>query len=150
MIELISKFQSEISLFSNDLDKFPADKRPVKLFDEWRLNDLVAHLSGWYNYQLQTLSAFSSHHPMSGQVDVQTKNEESVKERQKKAWEEIYTEWKTSAAQLITAYTQIPETDLSLSVFSDRQKTPAELLQIEIKHLEKTHRPQVEKVLNNL
>ncbi|MCL4384374.1 ClbS/DfsB family four-helix bundle protein [Patescibacteria group bacterium] len=114
------------------IDQFADNEK--KIFDQWSLKDIIAHLSGWnlitltalHNLKLGTLTPWGK--------GVQEINKENVQSRLSKTWQEVRQEFIESSQKLLSEYETLSD-DLSTKfLYRNKRYTPLKFLQIDIDH----------------
>lgn len=151
MEELIEKFIKARGKLLKTIDSFPEEKQEKILFDKWNLKDMMTHLDGWANYQLETLKQFKNGINLEIPHNLKESiNESFVAERASWVWDRVYDEFLKASQDLINEYESLPERLWEKKIWNDKETTPKEFIQIEISHYENTHEPQIQRVLKRL
>jgi len=144
-IELANARQSVIDA----VQKVTKAKREQKLLGDWSLKDLIAHLTGWADYQLRVLTAVKNDQtpPEWGKID--DFNHASTLQRKKLDWEKVFSEFQEVSKKLIDAYKKVPDADWDKPLWKGKKTTLNKLIDIETRHYSKTHLPQILKLLDD-
>lgn len=149
MRQLINNLELARKEIIEIINSFPKEKREKVFFGNWSLKNLVSHLSGWAQYQIDTLEKFKK--GVHSQIPKGLKNSinvDFVNERASLSWDRTYQEFVDSTQKLINEYKKLPDQLKKRKIYDGKDITPAEFLKIEITHYQKTHGPQIRKVLN--
>ncbi len=131
------------------IDKIPENRCDTKFLGVWSLKDIVAHLTGWSEHQIDTLKSHSKGEVPSRPSSSQDFNENITKARENRSWEQVYKEFIKSSLELIVAYKNLSEVFWNKQIWPDKQMTPKEYIKLEIDHYSKEHLPQIKKLLEN-
>ncbi len=117
---------------------FPITLRTEKLFSEWSLKDILAHLSGWNTQTIQTLEKVSNGISISLEEwiqDIDNFNAVNVKDRSEIDWEDIVKEFKESSELLLQKYSEVPEEMWTRQIGVGISETASELIDVDIAHI---------------
>lgn len=128
------------------LEKLPAEKWNTPVYPGWTVKDLIAHLSGWAEYQVNCLQLFVDGAKDIPKPKVQDRNEESVRKRKKLTTEEIKEEFIALSANMIKSYGNLTTSQWQKSIWDGTKTTPEKFIKIEIKHYRETHFPELRKL----
>lgn len=147
----VNKLISDLEKAREDLisviDKVPANKHTTKFLGAWSLKDIVAHLIGWSEHQINTLRFFSMGKVPSRPGNSKNFNDEIIKAKENRPWEQIYSEFIKSSSKLIEEYKNLPQHLWNKQIWLGKQMTPEEYIKLEINHYSKEHLPQIKKLL---
>lgn len=145
---MVAELEKSIAKLIETVDCFPKEKRELILFDQWSLKDILVHLTGWAKYQIKTLKEVQKGKLAETLPNLKSLiNENLVAKRKKSSWERIYQEFLMASQKLVKEYRQLPNQFWQKKVYKNKATTVADFIQIEIKHYQKTHGPQIEKAL---
>jgi len=128
------------------LEKLPVNNRETQIYEGWTVKDLIAHLSGWAEYQVTCLKLFVSGVKDIPKPKVQDRNEESVEKRKILAVKEIKEEFITLSADMVRAYGNLSNEQWQKPIWEGTKTTPEKFIKIEIKHYQETHFPELKRV----
>ena len=106
-------------------------------FDQWGLQDMLAHLSGWNILTIDTLRDIRLGVPniyWLPDEDIDQFNDTSVNARRGDSLDEVYTEFVTTSQALIDAYRKFPDEYWEVSFGPEENSTPARGLAIDVVH----------------
>ncbi|OGC52141.1 hypothetical protein A2982_01480 [candidate division WWE3 bacterium RIFCSPLOWO2_01_FULL_39_13] len=131
------------------VSKLTSNKQNVQLAGDWNLKDLIAHLTGWADYQIEIIKAIRSNStpPEPGRID--DFNQKSTAARKKTSWKKVYDEWLKASQELIEEYDSLRDALWGKPLWKNKKTTLEKLIKIEIRHYQKTHLPQIEKLLKS-
>jgi len=143
--ELASARQSVIDA----VQKVNKAKREQKLLGDWSLKDLIAHLTGWADYQLKVLTAVKTGQtpPEWGKID--GFNHASTLQRKKLDWEMVFSEFQEVSQKLVDAYEKVADAGWDKPLWKGKKTTLSKIIDIETRHYSKTHLPQILKLLDD-
>lgn len=121
------------------IEKIDQKKAVKVILGEWSLKDIVAHLTGWAEYQIAVLKAIKSGNLPPDCGSVQGYNEQSTSSRKNLPWGKVYEEYKEKGQQLVDEYKSLPDELWTKSV--------EKLIKIETRHYAETHLPQIKQIL---
>lgn len=147
MDELLDRFQEIRAEFINVLQRFPASERMERLFDQWCLKDVVAHLAGWDRYFVDIVVALEEGDKPPYWGSMVQFNEISVEKRKDQPWESVFDEFVANSEAFVQRYKQIPEAMWAARFWEHKSITPIKMLEINIHHYEKDHLAKVKEVL---
>lgn len=117
---------------------FPTTLRTEKLFSEWSLKDLLAHLSGWNKQTIETLEKVTNGIPISSAewiLDLDNFNAKNVEIRSEIDWQDIVKEFKESSELLLHKYSEVPEQLWTKQIGTGISETASELIDVDIAHI---------------
>lgn len=112
---------------------------------EWTLKNIVSHLTGWAKYQVGLIEYLVDSREPQRWGNIDEFNMKNVKKEASKSFEKVVEDYKKTSESLIKAYSKLPENLWDIKVWLDMKATPKKLLNIEIRHIAKTHLPQITK-----
>jgi len=113
--------------------KFSAEKSDEKLFDQWSLKDLIAHLTGWDAHFIDQLANLKSNQiEKSIWVKIQDLNLLSVK---KYSNDQVFDVYKEISGQLIKDLTSLPQDLWDKPLFLKKNYTARKYIPIWVQHL---------------
>ncbi|MGB6838678.1 MAG: hypothetical protein WBD86_01325 [Microgenomates group bacterium] len=148
MKNLIKQFEKARKDFLETIDSFPKPRVEEVLFDEWSLKNILSHLSGWAKYQTDTLRLFRKGDKIEVQKNLKHSiNEDFVFRREKWSWGRVYQEFLKLSGDLIKEYESLPKELWENEIYNGKETTVEDFIKIEINHYNKTHGPQISRVL---
>ncbi len=149
--KLVDEFKTARENLIGLVNHFPPDKREEPLFDTWSLKDILCHLTGWANHQLETLQKLKRGEKIVVHDNIKTNiNENLVLKNRKQDWKTIYDDFVETSNQLIFEYDNLSKDLWRQKIWSEKETTPRDYIKIEINHYQNTHGPQIEKILDAL
>lgn len=149
MNNLVQELNAVIKSFLEDIKNFPAKDWEKILFDKWSLKQILIHLTGWADYQVQTLEEFQEEkEPVIPDRLKERINDDLVAKKGNEAWKKVYADFLKTEASLISQYKKLRDKDWDRKIWKDRQTTPRKFINLEIKHYKDTHGPQIQHLLN--
>lgn len=143
--DLIEDLKSARSKLISAINNFQKDMIHDKLFDDWSLKDVVAHLSGWDQLTVKSIKLFLKNKVPDWGGEINDFNKISVEKRKSWSWTKVYNEFLTISQKNIDAYESIPLTRFDEYIWKNKKYTPRKFLKIDIHHYEKEHLPQIQK-----
>lgn len=150
MKSLINEFQKMSKLLQETVDNFPTSQQNQKLFDEWSLKDILAHILGWHQLFLINLDNLIKNKQSVDWGKIDEFNHQNVSNSHTLSFQSIYRNLKETDQKLINKLKSLSSKDWQKKFWSDKTYTPEKILRIEIKHYQKTHIPQIKNVLDKL
>ncbi len=148
MRPLIKQFSDARSSITDVIGQFPKNQRGGKLFGEWSLKDILVHLTGWANFQMSTLYQLKTGKKLSTEHNPKREiNDDFVRHHGDIPWSQVYQNFLTATEGLAKEYEGLPEALWNTKIWSDKETTPKEFIQLEINHYKNTHGPQMKLVL---
>lgn len=133
------------------INGFPKKKREAILFDKWSLKDILVHLTGWANYQIEALEKLKSGKEQEIVKNLKNSiNDEFVKSKKKIDWDKVYQDFLAATDSLAKQYQSLPKQLWGKRFYKNKKTTPKEFIDIEIRHYNNTHGPQIKKFLKLL
>lgn len=133
------------------VDRFPNNKREKILFDKWSLKDILVHLTGWANHQIETLIKLKAGKKVVIQNNLKDSiNENLVFTKGNLSWKVVYNDFLETSNELISHYQNLPRNLWDKKIWEEKETTPRKYIEIEINHYKETHGPQIEKYLQQL
>ncbi|KKU19544.1 MAG: hypothetical protein UX31_C0005G0038 [Candidatus Nomurabacteria bacterium GW2011_GWA1_46_11] len=139
--------QEAIESFDAAVLRFPQDKRRIKLFGEWNLQDIIAHVSGWNIARIEEINRLIDGKEITFINDYDEFNRQSILTRRSYDWDYIYKEFLQTSHDLINAYPKIPDNLLNKRIWSDKEFTPSKWIGIDTDHI-KEHLVEIEKFVD--
>lgn len=143
MKALIADFQKSSKLFQQTVDNFPVEKRETVLFDKWSLKDIIVHIIGWHKLFLTNLVNLPTGKVPRDWVKIDDFNQKNVANNKSSSFQSVYQELIDIDQQLISQLKSLSPSEWQKKFWPNRAYTPQKILQIEIKHYQKTHLPQI-------
>jgi len=109
----------------------------------WDLKNVIAHLTGWAEYQISVLEDIIHNKLPQKWGDIDIFNKKSVSKRVNYSLDKVINEYLQVTDKLIESYGKIPAEIWDKPIWKDLKATPTKLLNIEIRHILKTHLPQM-------
>lgn len=131
------------------VSKVARNKREVVFLGDWTLKDLIAHLTGWANYQLEVIKDIQLGRTPKEPGSIDGFNEESTRKRASQSWEKTYSEFLETSQKLIDTYQKLPNDLWDTLLWDDKKTTLKKFINIEIRHYKKTHLPQIISLIKN-
>ncbi len=150
MKKLVNQFIKVRKEFIETLKKFPIDQVDKRLFGEWNLKDVLAHLAGWDTYFTEILSCLKRGNEIPYWSNIEKFNENSVGNRKYMSWNEVYDEFVSSGEEFIKEYLDVRQDYRSVRFWKKRSYTPTKILEINIHHYEKNHLDEIKEKLGKL
>lgn len=147
MNHLLQQYQQIRDELVDYLEKLPAEKWSSPIYEGWTVKDLIAHLSGWAEYQINCLKLFASGVGNIPKPKVQERNEESVEKRKKSQAKEIKKEFITLSENMIKSYGSLSDNQWQKPIWEGTKTTPEKFIKIEIKHYSETHFPDLKRAI---
>ena len=118
-------------------------KQAKAFVGEWTLKDIIAHLSGWANYQVEVIKALNNGQtpPEPGNID--GFNRRSTEIRADIHWDKVYAEFLEGSQKLVDEYKGIKDKDWKKLLWKNKKTTLEKFINIEVRHYKKTHLPQI-------
>lgn len=113
----------------------------------WTLKDIIAHLTGWVEYQIGTIEALKSRTKPPDFGSVQDYNQKSTDSRKSFPWDKVYEEYKEKSQQLVDDYKNLTKELWKKPIEKGGKLTMEKLIKIETRHYAKTHLPQIKQLL---
>lgn len=129
------------------VSKVARNKREVVFLGDWTLKDLIAHLTGWANYQLEVIKDIQLGRIPEEPGSIDGFNEKSTRKRATQSWEKTYSEFLDASQKLIDTYQKLPNDLWDTLLWEDKKTTLKKFINIEIRHYKKTHLPQILKLV---
>ena len=92
MKKKLTKLEKVINRSLMLISKAPPDKRNNLRFGEWDLKDVLAHLSGWCQHQLECFAAMEEKREPIWREGINDYNNQQVRLRRKRDWNEVFSE----------------------------------------------------------
>lgn len=143
MKTLIADFQKSSKLFQQTIDNFPVEKKEIILFDKWSLKDIIAHIVGWHKLFLMNLVNLSIGKVPQDWGKIDDFNQKNVASNKSSSFQSVYQELIDIDQQLISQLKTLSPSEWQKKFWPNRIYTPKKILEIEIKHYQKTHLPQI-------
>ena len=131
------------------ISKIPPEKRNNLWFGEWDLKDVLAHLSGWCQHQLECFTAMEEKREPSWRESIDDYNNQQVELRRKRDWDEVFSELTSLTNKLLYNYRDLSKTQWEHKFWKNRSFTPKKLLDIELRHWSNGHLPEIERVFRH-
>jgi hypothetical protein len=137
MTDIITQFQSISQDFIKAITSFPAIKIEEKLFDQWSLKDVIAHLIGWDEHFIKELDNLQKNQTeKSIWVTVPDQNKKSIAKYQKTNFEDLVKIYRQTSQKLTKILINLPLDLQNQPLFPNKKsRTPSKYLAIWIKHL---------------
>lgn len=133
------------------VDEFPEKERETIFFGQWSLKDILSHLIGWANHQIDILGKLKRNEGIELPKNLKNSiNIDFVSAKRKVNWGKIYQEFVNVSKNLIQKYESLPNRLWKKKFHKDRKTTPEDFIDIEIRHYNNTHGPQIKKALRKL
>ncbi len=150
MDALLDRFENIRAEFIDVLDHFPDSKRTERLFNDWNLKEVVAHLAGWDRYFTEIADALEAGEEPPYWKSMTRFNEASVEKRKDEPWDSVFKEFVSSGEAIIHCYKQLPASLQDAKFWKNKSYTPVQMLEINIHHYENDHLAKIKKVLARL
>lgn len=147
MKDLVDEYKQVRLEFIQIISKFPENKREEVLFDKWSLKDIIAHLSGWTDHQIDVFRDLKIGKIPESPGLVKNYNDEQVNKRSKWSFEKVLEEFLSSTDKLIKEFENLPKSLLDKKIWPDKRFTPKIYFEFELEHYTKVHLPQIKKKL---
>lgn len=149
MENLIEEYKKARKNLIKTIEKVPENKKEEILLDEWSLKNLISHLSGWAEYQVDILEEFKKGNQAEKEKGLKNSiNIDFVEKRKNLTWNEVYNEFLELSDKLIKSYESLPENLWNKKIYREKDIAAADFIEIEITHYNNTHVPQIKKALN--
>jgi len=146
LVNTLVKARSELLETVDKIDQEKADK---VIIGNWNLKDIIAHLTGWAEYQIAVLKAIRLGKLPPDYGNVQDYNQQSTRSRKDLPWDRIYEEYKEKSQQLVEEYKSLPDELWTKPIERGKKPTMEKLIKIETRHYAETHLPQIKKLLED-
>lgn len=152
MNKQIIDYQKARFSFIKLIDRFPKTKREELLFDEWSLKDMLVHLIGWAEHQIEIIRYIKQAKTVPDDVGglKNSINTNLVAKRRGEGWSKVYKTFLNIGDELEKEYSGLTPELWKKEIWTGKGYTPCSYFQIEINHYQKTHGPQIQKVLKKL
>lgn len=150
MNPLLQQYQEIRNELVDYLEKLTDKEWNLMVHEGWTVKDLVAHLSGWAEYQINCLRLFAGDIKDIPEPKVEERNQESVAKRRKYSAKEIKEEFIALSSNMIKAYGSLTDEQWQKPIWAGTKTTPEKFIKIEVKHYQETHFPELRKVCNFL
>lgn len=147
MNNTISHFKTVRNNFFKIIDKIPVKNQNIKITDHWTLKEIMSHLIGWANFQINVVTSIIENKTILQIPKIQEFNKDSVKKYKTSTNEEVYFQLIKTTNQLIIAYSKLPENKWQQPIWKNKKTTPEKLLTIETKHYMGEHLKQIENII---
>lgn len=147
MNELISELGSAREKLLSVIDKVPENKRYIRFLGTWSLKDIVAHLIGWSEHQIDTLRSLSKGEIPSRPTSSSDFNDANTKAHENQSWEQVHSDFVKSSLVLIEEYKNLPQSLSDKQIWPDKQMVPKEYIRLEINHYSREHLLQIKRLL---
>lgn len=129
-------------------DDFPKERREEILFDKWSLRQILIHISRWDKALTENLRFLKEEKEPPFYGKVSDFNQESMEVGKSWSWDEAYSEFIKVGEKFIEEYESLKEDQWEKKFWGNKGSTPVKFLQIQIKHYEHEHLPEIRKYLN--
>lgn len=143
MIPNLDEFLLVRDQVTHAIDSFPTEKRLQKVFGDWSLKDIVAHLSNWMVHDIDCLQALQLGKTPTWEPDVDEFNQRGVKGRMNQPWENVWAEYQELTDKIKASYIQLPENLWYSKIWPNKPYTPATFIEVDIKHWRDEHLPKL-------
>lgn len=130
----LAKLENLARSYKEMFDIFPDKLVNVRLFDQWSLKDLIAHLNHWIDHDVGCLQRLKKGDEPVWEEDVDDFNRKGVGLRKKSSWQEVRSEFLKTVHLLIKHYRSLPDDLWHTKIWPDRDHTPAIFVQDDIDH----------------
>jgi hypothetical protein len=130
-IEKLIQLRAELIDLINQFDK---SKRLIKLFDQWSLKDVLAHLAGWDKVTFESVDNLSKGKMSIWGGSVQKINDNNTLVRKDWLWDQVYQEFVDNSQQMIETYSRLPSNMWDSPLYPGKKFSPKKFLKIDINH----------------
>lgn len=143
----IMSLESEIQGILQTLDNVGSERRLEKLFGEWNLKDILAHLTGWARHDIACIKSLTDKNKVPYWDDsLDRMNQTFVKKRANQPWGRVRQEFIDTSNELLETYIKLPISLWQEKVWNDRDLTPVKFVDDDIEHY-KAHRKEIEDLI---
>ena len=139
----LEEFKGLVEEIKSLIKKFPKNKRVEKLFGEWSLKDVIAHLSHWAEHDLNCFEALKKGEEPYWAPDIDEYNMEGVEKRKQESWDTVYSEFVVLMDKVISEYSTLREDLWDKKFWKNRKFTPRVFLDIDVDHYKNEHLPKI-------
>lgn len=132
---------------TNLIINFPFELREKKLFYDWTLREVVAHIAGWNLQRIGEIEAFLQGKKIEKILDFDAFNKQVIHQKRYYSWEALIDELKHSSSDLVLSFDSIVEDLANKKIWVDANSTPTTWLQLDIEHLRNEHISKLKTVL---
>lgn len=146
--QLINAYKKARQEVIKAIDEFPSDKREEKLFDDWKLREVIIHLTGWDNYLANGIKSLKEGREPSHYGKVDDFNKNSINNGRNLGWEGAYKEFIKAGERVIKEYESLADNLWNAYFWKTKKLTPAKFLKTLTEHYEEEHLPAIKKIIH--